>query len=454
MYSYSPSIGRNKLIFLWFMLLILVISLKQSFVFGKEDTILIPRRQYNVILISVDSLRADHLSCYGYFRNTSPNIDKLANEGILFEQGISQADWTLPSLVSLFTSKYISVHGICWFNKLPDSELTFTEVLKKCNYRTAAFYGKLNLTNSNLFQGFDFCDGKKDNLASFKDLVPSAINWLKENRNSKFFLFLHGLDVHEPYHTPNENIFDPDYNGIADYICLTKLARHRVYRNFYFTEGGKMISLTSKDISHIIAHYDAGISYADGFIGELLRSLDELNLTDKTIIILLSSHGEELFDRGVIMQHGPRYYDEIIRVPLIIKHPQIKGSIRIRTQAQLIDVMPTILDFLDIPKNKEIQGNSLISLIEGNASADFNEYVFSGIFTVRSLKWKLIDKKELYNLIKDPKELNNLAINYPEIYIKLDQEWFKQKEKNTRLRTEIENKIQDEKELDNADYYW
>lgn len=409
---------------------------------AKEDKIILGfQKTYNVILISIDTLRADHLGCYGYFRNTSPNIDKLAKEGILFEQAISQATWTLPSHASIFTSQYVPVHGVYFFNKLPDSAVTLAEVLENNGYATAAFTGGCDILSIfGLDQGFDvFYDTVKNvkQFGSFNETVPLAIQWLHENKGSIFFLFIHGYDVHEPYHVPDENMFDTKYKGIIDDMILNRNTFSKIYRNSYVNNEGRILKLTSKDINHIIAHYDSGIHYADEKIGDLLKELKKLKLLDDTIIIILSDHGEGLGERGRLAQHGINFYDEVVRVPLIIRHPSIKGPKRIKTQAQLIDVMPTILDFLGIPKNKEAQGNSLVPLIDGKAPPDFNEYVFSEGWMIRTLKFKMIKEEELYDLKEDHRELNNRAIKNPKILSELMQQFLKWRKDNLQVMRDL-----------------
>lgn len=393
---------------------------------AEEDGFLnIPKHYYNIILICVDTLRADHLGCYGYFRDTSPNIDNFAKGGILFEQAISQATDSLASHASIFTSQYAAVHGVCFFNKPTDIGITLPEILKMRGYETAAFTGRGNVRAAfGLSEGFDiFNDLSLENKWSrpFKEVLPLAIQWLKDKKNKNFFLFLHTYDVHEPYHSICENIFDPNYTGIVDSINLIGLW-YKIQQGLCLTDDGRMEKLTLEDVNHIIAHYDGGIRCLDEKIGEFMKEIRKLGILDSTVIILLSDHGEELGEHGAISRHVRSYYDEIIRVPFIIKHPKIKSPMRIRTQVQLIDLMPTLLDFLGIPINTEAQGNSLVPLIEGRASNSFNEYVYSETGVIRSLGWKLImEKRELYNLKEDPGELNNLAEKYPKIFLRMSK---------------------------------
>ena len=288
-------------------------------------------------------------------------------------------------------------------------------------------------------QGFDYYndDTKDSPMGSFKDIIPKAIEWLKENKNNKFFLLIQGYDVHPPFNCPQpyQDMYDPNYNGIIkelslDYSLLKNIQGGNLFLN------GKIIKLSEEDINHIIARYDAGINYADKFIGEIIKELDKLNLFNKTIIIIISEHGEELHDHGSFDRFGRKnLYDEVIRVPLIIRHPNLNGK-RIKEQVQLIDIVPTTLDFLGIPINKEAQGLSLIPLIENaDIKKDYNRFAYSEAspqkWAIRTNQWKLIydnGNYQLYNLKDDGSEVNNLAIKNPEVVYELTQnllEWWR-----------------------------
>ena len=186
------------------------------------------RAKYNVVLITIGTLRADHLSCYGYHRNTSPHIDELAKKGILFEQAISHANWTLPSHASILTSKYVWNHWVDSRDKsLAHEEITLAEIMKKYWCKTAAFVGGLDLvSNHGLNQGFDlYYDETGDEpMGSFKDIIPKAIQWLRKNKNKRFFLYIHGYDPHPPYSTPDpyRSLFTSDYDGkLSVYLSIT-----------------------------------------------------------------------------------------------------------------------------------------------------------------------------------------------------------------------------------------
>jgi arylsulfatase A-like enzyme len=412
---------------------------------------------YNVILITINALRPDHLKTYGCSVNNAPFLDDFSSNSIVFERAIAQSSWTLPSQISLFTSKYVNSHGVYERNqRLSNTELLLPEILKLYGYNTAAFVGGLDLAKEyGLSKGFDyyFDDTQDRTMNSFKDIVPRAISWLKENKNNRFFLFLQGYDVHPPYNKnfPPEDPFKSGYKGafsqiIIDYKFLQNIHDGKISLN------GKDVILTAEDIKYIIAQYDKALIYADKQIGNLLRAVSDFDLTDKTIIIITSEHGEELMDHGSFNRFGNQnIYDEVIHVPLFIKSPlkNLKHK-RIKEQVQLIDIMPTILDLLDVPINKEAQGLSLVPLITGrDIKKDFNQYVYSEAspskWTIRTKEWKLIytgGQYELYDIQKDKLEKNNLVTQNPEIVYNLLQKLLQWRKRTKTFRSPNDTKLE------------
>ena len=417
--------------------------------------------QNNVILISVDTLRADHLGIYGYDRNTSPNIDNFAKENILFTQAIAQGTISLVSYASIFTSQYPEVHGtgLEWTEKdlgpLDPSALTMAEVFKAQGYKTAAFVGRYHLKRQYGFhQGFDVY---KSNGFSFNDSIPPAVKWLEENTDEKFFLFLQGYDPHRPYEAPEpfRHMFDLGYEGIlhdlpfhrSDFKDLTQLFKED--GNPIIVIEDKVIFLEQRDIDHIIAHYDGEVRYADYQVGQFLDILKEMGLYDDSFIVLFSDHGEMVGDninrpgdeRVNIIGHFT-LTEEVVHVPLVIKSPTVESKTVI-AQAQLIDIFPTLLDFLRITPHKDLkkrlQGRSLVPAIKGDTDRDFNTYTYGNTYGtrarrkfIRTSSWKLIygsrasakqgdrsPQYSLYDLKNDPKETENVRDQYPEIFEQL-----------------------------------
>jgi len=409
----------------------------------------------NIIIISMNSLRSDHLGCYGYDKSTSPNIDKFARESILFRNAIAQSSHPLGSNASILTGLYPPSHGLTGLQvKLSNERTTLAEALNQSGYQTAAFTGGFHVSSIyGLDQGFEtyFDNVEHGRLA---DVIPPALEWLKssDRNNKKFFLFLQAYDCHTPHQAPKEydHMFDPDYKGVMDKFILSNSLGNRISGLSLKTDQGEIIQLSPDDINHIIAHYDGALAYADKQLGIFLDKIKSMGLMDNSIIILMGDHGEAHMDHGYIIrrQHGG-IYEEGVKVPLIIRLPEnLKSQIarpasQIDTQAQLIDLMPTILDYIDIPAPHPCQGQSLKPLLSGQARPDFNEFIFSNGATniprpfdklitifpkpksylteewqvcIRSNEWKLLKFNningtfyELYHLEVDPREINNLA---------------------------------------------
>ena len=387
----------------------------------------------NIILISIDALRADHLSCYGYHRNTSPNIDQLAREGILFKNGFSQVTWTLASHASIFLSQYVWRHNVKnpHTERLTDSCTTLAEILKNENYATAAFTGGGTLSSSYGFdQGFeiyrDGIPGRRGHheIASY---LSKLLSWLDSVRNRKFFLFIHTYDVHGPYNSPS-----PDFDLYTKGRCEGKHLR---------TSKGisprqlKGLKLTPEEIDHIMAVYDGCINYVDDQLGKLFIKLDQLGIDDNTIIIVTADHGEAFKEHGKLGHCGKPYIEEV-HVPLIMRGPEIPRNRIYKNYVQHIDIVPTILEILNIPQKKEMQGRSLLPLINNcEIEKDYKTYGFGEdrdkpqrpfSISLRTKEWTYIMNQgaadELYDRIHDPKEQKNLIKKRPIIAQRLREE--------------------------------
>ncbi len=392
----------------------------------------------NLILIVVDALRADHLSYYGYERNTSPNIDKLANKSIVFLNAFAQSTFTLSSFMSFLTSLYPSrVYNFSLnpWNNSRELSLSYTtylnlpEILRKNGYYTLAFMN--NPHSSSLYgfnKGFDYFDEKgvfDGKYAIIESVNERIVEKLKEVKGRKFFLFIHYMDVHCPYTPPKPYL--SMYDSSNSSLNLTGKCGW-TYFNF--------VNLTQEDVKRIIAAYDGEIRYTDEHIGKLIKKMEELNLLNKTIIILTADHGEELKDHGFI-GHGHSLYNELIHVPLIIYHPRMGNRI-VDTQVQLIDIMPTVLDLLGIEVPNQIQGRSLLPLIYSNTKVD--SPAFSELYSLISVRYQNFHfiynirtgREELYDLKNDPFEQVNLAEELPEKREEFKQIVFSFIQNNTR----------------------
>ncbi len=395
------------------------------------------KKHTNVILISIDTLRPDHLGCYGHRMKISPWIDQLAKRGIIFKNAIAQSPWTLPSHMSILTSLYPSVHLAGSKQKgLSEEKICLAEILKGEGYHTAAFVDGGYLSHKYGYsQGFDIYDDEKGHIAKINKKV---MKFLEGHYREKFFLFMHVYDVHGPYRPPSpyNNMYykgnkkDPD-NHSMDFI--EKIDYHK-YQKF-----GR-----ATDINYFKSLYAGEVSYVDNHMGKLFVQLEKLGISENTLIIFLSDHGESLFEHHIYMGHGIFLYDNEIKIPLIMKLPENNYANNvINNQVESIDVMPTILDLLNISGNKEIQGKSLLKLIKDKRIDKDDNFAFGessnsgGTPFIRTNKWKfiarmkndldkmikvhlrptgkidlaqyIIEGEQLYDLENDPLEMNNLV---------------------------------------------
>jgi len=429
----------------------------------------------NVLFIIIDALRVDHLSCMGYKNIETPHIDKIAREGILFTHCISQAPWTLPSVGSIFTSQYPTQHGaerqqirkgLAWDDVISvregflyEENTTLAEILKENDYYTVVFQPNINLLSAAGFdQGVDFhfdCHKYKNLLLerlagwisnrkisrlvypSFKyagdeKIVNYMKNWLKANHDKQFFMHALLFDSHE----------------------------------YHLKEKG------SKKKYHIpsVELYDETIQKADEHVGEIYDYLKKMQILDKTIVILLSDHGEEFgdhggYDRGYSYEydsgrmHAHTLYDEIVRVPLIIRYPKkITGNTKLDQQVRSIDILPTILSLLEISSEGPFEG---VDLSKNDFSSEenlkaFSESILEGTEkkSLRTNDWKLIyhpvsQRYELYNLAQDPKETANLAEKEKKMFASLQKEIFSWIERMPKQETKARKKRKlSEKEIE------
>ena len=376
-------------------------------------------RECNVILISVDALRKDHLSIFGYSRDTSPNIDYFFREGIQFTNHFSQSTNTLPSHMSLFTSLYPQDHGVMLLTDPPlkKEAVTLAELLKAQGYHTAALYdGSDHLAPMHGFdQGFDTYSPRGWLREDVKHFVSQLLD-----QDQKFFLFLHPLSPHDPYYAQEEyaQLFvDPNYSGkiVSDPV---------IYAAMSYVDGSHFFwnavdYNAPQDIQHLQDLYDAKLRWADSILGDVFDKLRASGRLQNTIVILTADHGEEFQEHGEFLHR--QLYDEVIRVPLLIAIPGEKRGIVVSALTQAIDVAPTILDLVDLEQEYGFAGKSMLPLLVGDQAKvhDFVLSQWSNMTAVRTQEWKLITvnglPEELYNLAKDPSELTNVIHSFPDV---------------------------------------
>jgi arylsulfatase A-like enzyme len=309
---------------------------------------------HGIILISLDTLRADHLGIYGYHRSTSPSIDAFAKDSIVFENAVVQAPNTLPSHMSIMTSLYPHSHGVKGNRSLPSENLTLAELLQQGGYKTAAFAdGGWMRAVFGFSQGFAIYDGEKK--VGIAKILPKVKRWLEKNSSQPFFLFMHCYDIHSPYDPPPpyDRMFQDDiYMG--SFVPSTENLRLAAWNQ---------VRLNEQDLQHTIALYDGGIRYTDEILGKFFAYLRNSGLYDKSLIIVTSDHGEEFMEHGSFL-HWQLYYRPNLHVPLIIHLPvSLQKGVRIDEFVQSIDLLPTILNLAKLPEHSEAQGRSLVPVI-------------------------------------------------------------------------------------------
>jgi arylsulfatase A-like enzyme len=494
---------RQKFIFI---LVVLFLTFNPHICFCKDSSLSLSGKYKgcNVILIVLDALRPDHLSCYGYSKKTSPNIDALAKQGVIFKNAFCQSVVTLPSVTSLFTSLYPFSHRVMHIfkDKVPEKVYILAQVLNTYGYKTA-WFGVLDDPHTGksegLLKGFTEKYGvypKKNDSANQKDR-EIIFSWIKENHKVPFFLMFHSYQTHEGTFvlTRFDNKFSQNvskkfthyldtiekrewerlrhtvknhpetlYNILGkdwvqknkEYFMLTfsqaknlnsvimkepwekRFLLHRWSSSLLFSF---LHSLDEDGISNLLSLLDSSIYEFDtSMVSKLVNELKELKLYDKTIIIITADHANEYNEHGRL-GHGNSLFDESIHVPLIFYIPNLLKPLRNEELVQSIDILPTVLDLLDIPIPHQAQGISLVGLMEAKDNALTNKYVYSqafgGLLSIRSRQWKLIQKFKidwvdlgpweglknwddsiqewLFNLQKDKTEKNNLIDKKPKV---------------------------------------
>ncbi len=429
-----------------------------------------PTERPNVILISIDTIRRDHLSVYGYERETSPNLDAFATDAEIYENAISNSCWTLPSHASMLTGLHTSAHGAHvvtdafeGLSKADSSRIpsfvgaaplhpefvTLTEILRENGYATGAIVGNCTYLYRafGLNQGFDYYNDLEGMRIKFppvfepfrvrffteflshrfkwyrdaEEVNEIVFAWIHANRRWPFFLFLNYNDPHSPYSAP------PPYNRLfPGKISSRALNESEIVRALRAMER----ELTREEREHFLSQYDGEINYMDHHLGRLFSYLKETNIYENSLIIVVGDHGEA-FGEHLALGHRHSLYEPEVRIPLLVKHPEAASKGRRVEAAQPIDILPTALHIVGVPLPAGLDGRSLGSA-EADQTLPMSEYyVFQDgvamsrarvnrcIRTIYDGRYKYIWNSdapdELYDLKADPEEKNNLATQLPDI---------------------------------------
>ena len=406
-------------------------------------------KDYNIVLVSFDAVQARHIHSLGYPLDITPTIDAMAKEGVNFTDAISVASWTVPASMTWFTGVYPSDHKvlnkyavyeppvekIAKLRELSPNLMTLAEVMKQNGYITGGFTGDAGVSGVFGYNiGFDVYEDK----TTFGDMdqsVPKALAWLKENKGKKFFMFLHGYDAHGQcipqagfdYRFVDKN-YDKKYSGSKE--------EQEELREEGLANG--KIELRDEDVKFWRAIYDEKINREDARFKKFLDGLKELGLLDKTVFVLTSDHGTEFYEHHRF-DHGFSLYNELINVPLIVHLPDRKEGQVVTGAVSSIDVMPTILDIMDVqvpdPVKQQLRGKSLVPVMNGApvtgdvySETNYRLYTFKRSITTQD-GWKFIytlenKGRELYNLKSDPQETKNLVEAEPRVAYELEQKLF------------------------------
>jgi arylsulfatase A-like enzyme len=364
----------------------------------------------NVLLVTIETLRSDHVGIYGYSRNTTPNLDRLARQGAWFRTAVAQAPFTLPSIASLMTGRTPPSHGVRNHPATLRPEIeTLAERFLAAGYQTAAMTRHSWLRNkSGLDQGFlEYHNARFAAGLDARSLSLAAIDWLNaRDRNRPFFLWLHFLDPHLPYtpgypysvlfadeHQEGPQVghlrsmvsveredFEPTpyadlaggpyYDLVLPYYpenrILLDLAFWRRSRGEIFFDRG---TYQKREVSQMVDLYDGAILYTDDNLGRLLKALRELGLEDSTIVAVAGDHGEGFGEHGLSFTHDFNLYDEVLLVPLVVRGPSIPKGISVDQQVRLMDLAPTLLALAGAPALEGAEAQSLAPVLQGGSLA-------------------------------------------------------------------------------------
>lgn len=325
----------------------------------------------NVILISLDTLRADHLGAYGYERNSSPELDAVANQSVLFERCFAQAPTTLPSHMSIFTGLYPRRHGVLKKSLvLSDRTPTLASLLRERGYATAAFTGGGFVRERFGYHGFDRFEHSDYWDASYRsenDQFEEMLGWV-DARSEPFFLFWHSYRVHSPYNPPPkaDRFSDPAYDGIVvvdpdipTEVCDGVEARGCQWKGLpYFQR--ILDRMNREDVQHVVDKYDGELLSLDALVGRLWKQLEARSLLENSVVVIVSDHGETFAERerNAKIGHGLPYR-EVLHVPLIVYAPGLEAGRRRAEIVETIDLMPTVLDLVGVTTPAGLDGQSL-----------------------------------------------------------------------------------------------
>ena len=421
------------------------------------------KKHPNIVLLAVDSLRADHMSCYGYAKHTTPHLDRFASQGTLFEHNISAHIPTTSAYGSMLTGQDVfttQVVALRHKGPLRDEVPTLAELLKEAGYTTTCvgFSGNPSARGFDKYLNFagwgSWNEGRSPKAENLNQVAIPELDELVKGE-APFFLFLRHMDPHAPYlpPAPYERMF---YHGNETDPANTSMEPVMTFKPFCdFFASWMPPGISDKD--YVVAQYDGAIAYMDACIQTIFTALEAHGIYDETLVILNGDHGETLYDHECWFDHHG-IYDTTLHVPLIIRYPgKIPSGQRVSGYTQHKDLVPTILELAGIETERQFDGNSVLPLISGEEISHESEIYITECTWMRkhgwrTPEWKLIvalepdfhfkPEFELYNLIQDPDENTNIAESEPEVVALLKSRmdaWIAKREAETGLTNPIHN---------------
>jgi arylsulfatase A-like enzyme len=419
------------------------------------------RRKPNILLIGIDSLRADHMSCYGYPKLTTPHIDRFAQGGTLFERTYSAYIPTTSGYGSMLTGMDVfNTQMVALRHKGPlrPEVATFSEILKTDGYNTTCVGFKGNPAARGFDTYIDFAgwgswnEGRSPKAGNLNEVTIPELNRLAKQKEP-FFLFLRHMDPHAPYlpPAPFERMFYHGNECDPRNHSMDPVMSFKPFRDFFATWMPPGI----RDKDYIIAQYDGAVAYMDAAIQTILNAVETLDILDNTIVVINSDHGETLYDHDCYFDHHGMY-DQTLHVPLILHYPRaVPAGKRVSGFNRQQDLVPTLLELAGVESEITFDGKSLMRLVDGSVASYDSEFYITECTWMRKHGWRTSEWKlivalepdfhfkpviELYNLIEDPGENNNVAESEPEVVAILWQRmdaWIAKREAETGLPNPI-----------------
>ncbi len=423
------------------------------------------KKKLNLIIFGIDSLRADHMGCYGYQRLTTPHIDRLAHQGLLFEQNFcphiptTSAYSSMLSGLDCFSTDVVALRHQ---GGLASEVVTLPEILRNADYNSTC----IGLTQVSS-RGFDryleyacwgrWSEGRSPKAGNLNAVAIPELERLAQE-DKPFFLFLRHMDPHAPYLPPEpfDRLFYSGNEFNTENGSMEPVMSFKPFRDFF----ADWMPPGIRDAAYIEAQYDGAIAYMDTCIQRILTRVGELGLADNTLIVLNGDHGETLYEHECWFDHHGMY-ENTLHVPLILRLPGILPAGR-RVEGIILhqDLVPTLLELLGIPSEARFDGTSLLPLIGPDRSSSYSDFYITECTWMRKHGWRTPEWKlmvalepdfhfkpevELYNLIKDPFELNNLAPKEPHVVASMKQrmeKWISKREKECGRTNPIYTNLQ------------